>query len=626
MADTSAGRRALRISLPFALFTAIINIASLAATSGGARIRDLRVLRLARRLADQFDWNMLAAAPHWLHSERNLGSLADLTIFFASAAASSLLLLFPVALLLEIVMPRVSSRGSNARAASLAVLSVPTVILAAQLPFGSVVTAITVALAALLIYVLAAHSSEHRLSRLLTISSVASFYALTLAVAASPVLLRRSDPPQHQPLRDAPNILLISIDSLRADHLHSYGYPRRTSPNLDILADEGSRFDTVISPTSWTLPAHMTLLTFLPPEEHGVITNRFRLARGIDTLPQRLQRSGYSTAGFVSATYLDGLFGFGRGFDEYDDYSLLRVAAEKSRTAVTSRLVADRAVGWLRNQAASPTRRPFFLFLHFFDVHYDYNPPPPYARMFDEDYSGSATGDVNAIRTGMRPRDMRHVVALYDGEIAWVDANIGRILAALKTMGLDKNTIVAVTADHGEEFLDHGQAGHDKTLYDEVLRVPLIIRYPGHVAPGRKIEGQIRLMDVGPTLLKLAGLRTPRSPQATEAHSLACLLSPATAVRSTPLRPAFGDLNGEIASVRTADAKLIVDLRTKKEEFYDLAIDPLEHENRDQPGGPRVDELRAILDRWRATVMKHPGDAVDLDSEEKETLRSLGYL
>jgi arylsulfatase A-like enzyme len=193
-------------------------------------------------------------------------------------------------------------------------------------------------------------------------------------------------------------------------------------------------------------------------------------------------------------------------------------------------------------------------------------------------------------------------------------------------MGLEKNTIVAITADHGEEFLDHGHSGHDKTLYDEVLRVPLLIRYPGHVAAGRQVDGQIRLMDVGPTLLRLAGLRQPRFRPRTAARSLACLLAPAAPARPMPFLPAFGDLNGEIASLRTGNAKLILNLRTKAEEFYDLAQDPLEQHNVDSPAEPRADELRGMLDRWRAAAVKHPGEMVDLDAEEQNTLRSLGYL
>jgi arylsulfatase A-like enzyme len=370
----------------------------------------------------------------------------------------------------------------------------------------------------------------------------------------------------------------------------------------------------------------MTLMTSLAPEEHGVITNRLRLGRDVDTLPMRLQRAGYTTAGFVSATYLDGIYGFSRGFDEYDDYTLLRVAGEKSRAAVTSQQVAQRAVDFLNHHSAGRDARPFFLFLHFFDVHYDYNPPPRYARMFDGGYAGRVTGDVDSIHQGMASRDLNHVVALYDGEIAWVDANIGNILATLRRLGIDDNTIVAVTADHGEEFLEHGQAAHDKTLYDEVLRVPLVIRYPGHVFAGRRLQGQVRLMDVAPTLLTLAGLPVAKARAGTQARSLACLLTSPGPPRPAPVLPAFGDLRGEVASVRTGGAKLIRNLRTHREEFYDLASDPGERTNLDAMAQTQRDQLRVILDRWRSTATNSSNSQADLDEEEKATLRSLGYM
>lgn len=604
-------------SLTLAVFTAAANVIALAAAAGGGRIRDLRVVRLLRRLCDQFDWNVLASAPPWIHAQRSVTSPADAAILFAVAALVSLAVLLPVSLLVH----RAGTR------AALAVPLMAALMLAGQWPWNTVV----LLAAGALVFALAPRIPE----RALRYAGAAAVVAIALSLGASPFAIRGVEVQRNAPAAGAPNIILISIDSLRADHLHSYGYGRATSPNLDALAAEGTSFETVISPTSWTLPAHMTLLTSLPPEKHGVITNRFRLSSSIPTLPEKLQRAGYTTAGFVSATYLDGLFGFSRGFDEYDDYTLLRVAGEKSRRAMTAHLVANRAVDWLDARAKQPpaaARQPFFLFLHFFDVHYDYNPPPPYSRMFDRAYRGRSTGELDDIRPGAAPRDVNHAVALYDGEIAWVDANIGRILARLRAQGLDRNTIVAVTADHGEEFLDHGQAGHFKTLYDEVVRVPLIVRYPGHVAAGRRVAGQVRLMDVGPTLFSLAGVRLPRAHIETAARSLACFVRPAAA-KPVPALPAFGDLQGEIASLRTADAKLIRNLRTHEEEFYDLTRDPRERHNvepaSDAGSDPHHDEvaaLRAMLEQWRASNNGTDADAATLDEEDKAGLKSLGYM
>jgi arylsulfatase A-like enzyme len=608
----------LASAVSFSLLSATVNLYLLAG-SGSGRVRDLRIIRLARRVADQLDWNLLASAPAWVHAERNLRSIGDVALLFASAAVATFLVLLPIAVAVEFAARR-SKRGSAIAVSFVAMCALG---LAAGGMLSPAMNAALCVATALLIFVVYSMLSSSR--RWLSRSAIASIAIALVACSIAPFASGKRESVRHTPRAGAPNILLISIDSLRADHLHSYGYARQTSPNIDALAADGAAFETVISPTSWTLPAHMTLMTSLAPEEHGVITNRLRLGANVDTLPMRLQRAGYTTAGFVSATYLDGIYGFSRGFDEYDDYTLLRVAGEKSRAAVTSRQVAHRAIDFLQQRAAARDARPFFLFLHFFDVHYNYNPPQPFARMFDRGYAGPATGDIDSIRRGMASRDLNHDVALYDGEIAWVDANIGSILATLRRLGIDDNTIVAITSDHGEEFLEHGQAAHYKTLYDEVLRVPLVIRYPGHVIAGRKVEGQVRLMDVAPTLLMLAGIPVAKPRGGTQARSLACLLT-SLGPRSAPVLPAFGDLRGEVASVRTGGAKLIRNLRTHREEFYDLASDPGERTNLDALEQTQRDQLRVILDRWRSATTKSSNSQADLDDEEKATLRSLGYM
>jgi arylsulfatase A-like enzyme len=182
-----------------------------------------------------------------------------------------------------------------------------------------------------------------------------------------------------------------------------------------------------------------------------------------------------------------------------------------------------------------------------------------------------------------------------------------------------------ITADHGEEFLEHGQAAHYKTLYDEVLRVPLVIRYPGHVIPGRQLRGQVRLMDVAPTVLALAGLQVPHARVGSQARSLACLLT-SPSPRQAPVLPAFGDLRGEVASVRIGDAKLIRNLRTQREELYNLNADPGERKNLDAVDQRERDQLRLILSRWRSSASATVNDQADLDDEEKASLRSLGYM
>jgi hypothetical protein len=316
----------LASSISFSLFSAAVNLYALAGSNAG-RVRDLRIIRLVRRVADQLDWNLLASMPAWVHAERSLGSIADASLLFICAAIASFCVLFPLAILFGFVTKK-ARRGS---AITVALLSMAAVGLAAG---GVLSPAMNGAMCVIVAVVVFAAFSMTSSQRWMSRTAIAGLAIAIVACVFTPSAVGKSESVRHTPRTGAPNIVLISIDSLRADHLHSYGYARLTSPNLDALAADGAAFETVISPTSWTLPAHMTLMTSLAPEEHGVITNRLRLGRNIDTLPMRLQRAGYTTAGFVSATYLDGIYGFSRGFDEYDDYTLLRVAGEKSRAAV----------------------------------------------------------------------------------------------------------------------------------------------------------------------------------------------------------------------------------------------------------------------------------------------------
>jgi arylsulfatase A-like enzyme len=273
---------------------------------------------------------------------------------------------------------------------------------------------------------------------------------------------------------------------------------------------------------------------------------------------------------------------------------------------------------------------PFFGFVNLMEAHVPYAPPRQHNELRGLDgfrapavsrkrRSYEQTLRYNLGRDGFTPAELETIRALYRGEIRYLDALVGRLLDAVPA-----NTIVAITADHGEEFLDHGQCGHYKTLYDEVLRVPLIVRYPGRVAAGRRVQGQVRLMDIGPTLFALAGIRTPRTHDQTAARSLTCFLQPAKSPK-VPSLPAFGDLRGEIASLRTGDAKLIRNLRTNQEEFYDLATDPGERHDM-HVNNEKADELRAMLERWRSSANGTTASEIEIDGEQKESLRSLGYL
>lgn len=346
-----------------------------------------------------------------------------------------------------------------------------------------------------------------------------------------------------------PNVLLISVDTLRADHLGSYGYERPTSPRLDDLARGGVRFEKAYSSSSWTLPAHMTLLTGLPVSGHGVCDDRLftRQAPTGGALPverrghflsELLARQGYRTAGFYSWKYLEPQFGFGPGFETYErlghtfysyepvwtEFQRLQAAGDRAGmraladqhprlfdpTTPSSREVVDAGIEWIESVATNGGEEPFFAFLHLFDVHDPYTPPPPYDRMFDPDYAGPidgtrVTSKDSPVRADMAPEDLAHLIALYDGEIAWVDSQLGRLFERLDELGLAENTIVAVVSDHGEEFFEHGAKTHRNNLHVETLHVPWILRWPAGLAPDRSVEVSVGLEDVAPTLHGLCG-------------------------------------------------------------------------------------------------------------------------
>lgn len=447
-----------------------------------------------------------------------------------------------------------------------------------------------------------------------------------------------------------PNILLISIDSLRADHLHCYGYGRETSPAIDALARDGVRFRTVVSPTSWTLPAHVTLLSGLPPVHHGVIDHDRRIAAETPLLAEILKGAGYATAGFAGGPYLHSSFGFARGFDHYDDETVLEKPGYEIQKRNTSAESFGIARTWLEAWHRERADQPFFVFLHLWDVHYDFRPPPPYDTMFDPDYRGRVTGfdfmGSPLVHPGMPRRDLEHIIALYDGEIRLTDEYIGKLVELLRGMDVLDDTLIIITSDHGEEFFEHGQKGHRNNLYDESLLVPLILHYPNGVPAGRVVDAQVRLMDVAPTVLALAGVEpAPALTRAPADVAAARDLSPYWLDdEPPPAPPAFAELHGRWAAARTTAAKLIryvgtrelwleeeayrratLAPRARREQLFDLVADP--GETRRLRRHPQYKELDTLLTTWRERWTDDSFlSTMELDEATQERLRRLGYM
>ncbi|MDA8020626.1 MAG: sulfatase-like hydrolase/transferase [Thermoanaerobaculia bacterium] len=441
-----------------------------------------------------------------------------------------------------------------------------------------------------------------------------------------------------------PNVLLISIDTLRADHLGSYGYARDTSPFLDSLAAVGVRFHSAFAQASWTLPSHMSLLTSTYPGTHRVETSRRALPSAIPTLAEQLQGAGYATAGYVSWIYLKSEYGFGRGFDRYVEL-LPETSLQDSAThhSIRSEAFVDRALEWVRD----PPAQPWFLFLHLFDPHMSYEPPLDIAQRYDPSLDGLQSGSYEVLSRyidGLRddapavpPEVLRHATALYDGEVRFVDRALRRFFAALEDRGLLESTVVVVTSDHGEELDDHGSMeGHQWTLYDEVIRVPLIVVLPGSFSSrerSSRVENRmVQTIDVAPTVLELGGIEVPAE---FEGRSLVPLLREESVDWEEFAFSQIRRFNLKWA-LRTPSHKLIYNQDPETDErgmpiragfeLFDLVADPREQDNLYDPEDPLTQKLMA---RLRQLIEERPdygaGEAPILSDEELERLKALGY-
>lgn len=322
-------------------------------------------------------------------------------------------------------------------------------------------------------------------------------------------------------------ILVVSLDTTRLDHLTAYGYDKQTTPALARLAAEGTRFAHARSTTSWTLPSHMSLFTGLPVDLHNVTIDFQLLDTGRLTMGEVFQENGFHTVGIFSAPYLHSRFGFDRGMKYYESATLSPMVYDlapgqmsdkekmeqlefASHREVTSARVRNQAVQVLSKRRAHPKT---FMFLHFFDPHYDYLAPPKVSQQFAiPGYRGPITGEgVTGLPDGMPQKDLDQLLALYDAEIRFVDDNLGVVLESLEESGRIGSTIVVVTADHGEEFFENGKIGHRMGLRDEVIRVPMLFWGPGIIPEGQVIEDDVALYDVLPTLMDYAGIESEPS-------------------------------------------------------------------------------------------------------------------
>jgi len=425
--------------------------------------------------------------------------------------------------------------------------------------------------------------------------------------------------------RGAPNVLLLILDTVRAANLSLYQYPRPTTPELERFAQGATVFERAFAAAPWTLPSHASMFTG-QWETKLQVDDRHRLGPQYPTLAEALHARGYATAAFVSnARYAGWESGFTRGFEHYDDHPISIWTGHNStafgkqvywrvRTVVAPLLnhlpllwrlrlpkadqhrsaedIAGAFLGWVDREQP----RPFFAFLNFMDAHMPYTAPDSFRFRFRSAMvrpaSPHAWSESPPVR--LTPADLRPKLDMYDGSIAYLDSELGRLFAELARRGLLDNTIVIVTADHGDEFAEHGGVvDHGSTLYRFALEVPLVIRYPGRVPAGRRVAQPVTLRNLAATVLDLAGPREGALP----GRSLARFWQPAGNTAPDTIVASVRQTDGNLASIAFQDWRYIRNDETRTEEFYHFGDDPLERWN-------MVDSVSggSLLDRYRTAL------------------------
>jgi len=491
---------------------------------------------------------------------------------------------------------------------------------------------------------------------------------------------------------DPPNILLFSLDTLRADRLHCYGNPNPVSPAMDALAAEGVLFEKAYAQSCWTLPSHVSLFSSLYPSSHGVIDREKKISQKTLLLPQILKREGYATASFNAGGSVSSKYGFDRGFDLYKEIPITEGSVQD---------LCGLLIEWLENHENDR----FFVFFHTYQVHRPYSPPDPYKKahvpfekqvpeklrevflkiMDDEvlterDYEfliallerhvtrdfldelkalydqhadeqdsktivpksvflqklGEVRRQMDARRDGMyaywneakeRSIGYKYLLNLYDAEIKFTDDQLARIMETLNRLGLKQRTLIILTADHGDEFAEHGNMGHGISCYDETIRAPLIFHYPAGLPKGLRIRENTALVDLPPTILDLIGIQKP-------SHFQGLSLLPLMRGNPFPPRKIFSE---HLYSRKVPDYKPVVVIdgtwkyhydaeKNRPDELYNLARDPGERENlaSNQPEVTR--RLKADVEAHLAETPMADAETIGPDQALEKQLRDLGYI
>jgi arylsulfatase A-like enzyme len=456
------------------------------------------------------------------------------------------------------------------------------------------------------------------------------------AMLTRPAIGRFEDPPEEErrsptapserpaPAPERPNVIVYLIDTLRADHLGCYGYPREVSPAIDAFARDGVLFEHAVAQSSWTRAGVASLFTGLWPAAHGANRRRHTLSPEALTLAELLSAAGYRTAGIVTNPNVADRFGFAQGFDDYE----LLSGAESDAASVTRK-----AVEWLDREGGAG---PFFLYLHTVEPHSPYDPPPEHRRRFAPAVPASVAHQpgrlVGRVRSGaieVGEPLLAEMLALYDGEIAANDEAFGALRSALEERGLYRDAVVAVLSDHGEEFYEHQGFEHGRTLFEESVRVPLVLKL-GANGPVGRVARPVQHVDLLPTLLAAAGAPAHGG---LEGRDLLEVINREWEEEAAAPRRIFTYIHLDGAprvSVFGGDFKLIQNRdgeRLVRPRLFDLRSDP--GETRD------LAAERPVLAGYLATLIRHrlhasegrlqAGEA-EIDEELRRRLEAMGYL
>lgn len=447
------------------------------------------------------------------------------------------------------------------------------------------------------------------------------------------------------PVAKRPNVLIVTLDTTRADHTSAYGYERPTTPRLAEVARAGVRFEAAYAPMATTLPSHATMFTGLLPRTHGTLKNGLQVDASLPLLSEILAKDGYRTGAFLSSFAVASKFGLARGFDHYDDdfedgqckWDVERWEGHKIEGDFCRRgdLTRASAEAWLeksgyfpastgKTTAAGAPEKPFFLWIHFFDAHNPYDPPPEHAKLFPP--------------KGNPPSELDHDIAKYDAEIHFADQEMGKLFDRLAAAKLLDDTLVIVAGDHGEGLMDHGWMLHGLQIYEEAVRVPFVLRWPGKLPAGKVIAAPVELADITPTVLELAGLAMPKTKHAPEGLSLAAAMAGTASLdpqRAVLVQRRFyaSDsergvrVKGSKHGLRRGDWKYIEAKEEDTFELYDLKSDPGEKRNladsEKQQRDALATELSTTLSSTAAASAPAPGR---VSEEDARRLEALGYV